>query len=203
MGNHTMGSFYAGLSLFLPFVFYPPPFLFGVSVPFEFLSFLQLGKYLTFVKQLAEAILTEPDPTLANIPGSIRLADTRTITNEVDAIGGDTERDVFLPGDLSDSDSDDGSEGGTGAEGKTRISGLEANGNGVLGNLGARLSRVEISPAATHADWEDDEIHEHGTEVGKPGGLSSKAGSILVCLVYSSQCTLSSYLRRDYTTYLS
>jgi hypothetical protein len=57
-----------------------------------------------------------------------------------------------------------------------------------MGNLGARLSRIEVNPVAGQngdTDWEDDDldgIDEHGSGGSKPGGLSSKAGSILVCV---------------------
>lgn len=144
----------------------------------------QLEEELTFLTQLAEAILTEPDPALASIPDSIRLADTRTTTG--DARDGDGEREVFLPGDLSDDGSDDASEDGKGGEGKPRVTSLEANGNRVMGNRGARVSRVEVSPTAVRDEdvhWEDDDIDdidEPGRTESKPASLSSKAGSILV-----------------------
>jgi solute carrier family 45, member 1/2/4 len=131
--------------------------------------------------QLAEAILTEPDPALASIPGAIRLTDTRTLVREDVPRERDTEREAFLPGDLSDDDSDNGSEDG---KGKARISSLEANGNGVMGNLGARISRIEVSPTTgpnEDISWEDDDIDDVSEQEAKPGGLSSKAGSILVC----------------------
>ena len=164
---------------------------------------------MTSLTQLAEAILTEPDPALASIPGSIRLADTRTPADENDASGIDAERRVFLPSALSDDGSDDGSEDGT-AQVKGRLSSLETNGSGVMGNPGARVSRIEVSPVAGRdgdIDWEDgiDDIDEQGSGGGKPGGLSSKAGSILVCipLIAFIDGTSLSNTSRDYTTYLS
>ena len=75
-----------------------------------------------------------------------------------------------------------------------------------MGNLGARVSRIEVSPVAGQdrdIDWEDD-VDEQGSGGGKPGGLSSKAGSILVCtpLVSFVDNVLPSNTSRAFTTYL-
>jgi hypothetical protein len=195
--------------------------------PFQLLCFLPsrqsvslyytlfiFGVALTSVLQLAEAILTEPDPALAGIPGSIRLADTRALTNEDDESQRDAERAAFLPGHVSDDSSDDGSEDGREPEEGIRVSSLGTNQNRVMGNLGARISRIEVSPTVDgdgNANWEVDDtdhIEEQGSRGSKPGGLSSKAGSILVCAppvlslrIYHRHmfAGITQYFRRDTT----
>lgn len=177
-------------------------------VPFLLHTLFISGEGLTSVIQLAEAILTEPDPALAGIPGSIRLADTRTSTNEDDDSQRDAEREVFLPGHISDDDSDDGSEHGKEAEGNTRVSGSGIYQHRVMGNPSARVSRIEVSPTVDgdeDANWEVDDTEEQTSGRSKPGGLSSKAGSILVGVlpVLLLKDASLSYICRDYTIYSS
>lgn len=81
-----------------------------------------------------------------------------------------------------------------------------------MGNRGARVSRVEVSPTAVRDEdvyWEDDDIDdidEPGRTESKPASLSSKAGSILVrvrpsCSTHDRHIYI--YISRDYTTYSS
>jgi len=192
MGHHTVGPLFAGSSLFTS---YPSPRRIQPSVSSCLcIPLLSRREVLTSLAQLAEAILTEPDSTLASLPGSIQLTDTRTPTDDNDTRERDVEREIFLPGDLSDDGSEyEEEEDGRQTERKTRFSDVaETNGNGVMGNLDARVSRIEVSPTVDQggdAGWEDDDIDgvdEQADGRSRPGGLSAKAGSILVCTLSRS-----------------
>jgi hypothetical protein len=106
------------------------------------------------------------------------LADTRTPTRAPE--GNDNgERDGFLPGDHSDSDSDSD----TGHSVPKVIEGVTVGGNGVMGNLGARTSRIQVGRERNGEDWEDEANWEDVRGEGRRdngGGLSAKAGIILV-----------------------
>jgi hypothetical protein len=92
------------------------------------------------------------------------------------------ETEAFLVEHCSDDDSDNGSEDGKNKGQEMRVGVLEANGNSVMGNLNARISRVEIG-GSDDADWDDFDgvIDGDGGDGSKAGGLSAKAGVILVC----------------------
>ncbi|KAG5340407.1 hypothetical protein C0989_001731 [Termitomyces sp. Mn162] len=119
---------------------------------------------------LAEAILTTPDQTL-NERNSILLADARTPVDDPEASG---ETAVFLYNhhqhlreerdDESDLDDDvpPRSEGG------------------LFGNMYARVSRVAVDLEGHDDDEEDCEDATTGVGAEGSGGLSSKAGIILV-----------------------
>lgn len=84
---------------------------------------------------------------------------------------------MFLPGDHSDSDSE------TEAENAVHgASGVSGNGNSVMGNHGARTSRIQVGRIPDEEDWEnaDDWEGVRGDSRSKGGGLSAKAGIILV-----------------------
>lgn len=114
--------------------------------------------------QLAEAILTEPGSALTEDAASIRLADTRTRMRSSEDEG---ERDVFLPGE--DEESEDGDE--------DRDEEAEERRRRILTHSGAQLSRIDVSD-----DLDDYEIvgRDGSTAQGEGGGLSAKAGIILV-----------------------
>lgn len=136
---------------------------------------------------LAEAILTEPAPSHVNDAISIRLADARTPIREVDS-----EREVFLPGDASDSEDEEDEEEARKKEERRRVLGNPiAQRSGV--NITGRKDRVseeeeeegfEIVASPRHSGvhsvrltlQDDDQVdRSHENE----GGLSSKAGIIL------------------------
>ena len=151
---------------------------------------------------------------------SIRLADARTPIREVDS-----EREVFLPGNASDSEDEEDEEEVRKKEERRRVLGNPiAQRSGV--NISGRKDRVsdeeeegeeedfEIVPGPRQSSVhsvrltlqdEDDQVdrsHDH------EGGLSSKAGIILVrffsplCLCASYQVSFS-FFHRGYTTYSS
>ena len=160
--------------------------------------------------QLAEAILTEPASSLVDDAISIRLADARTPIREVDS-----EREVFLPGNASDSEDEEevrkkeerrrvlgnpiAQRSGINISGrKDRVSEEEEEGDFEI-VAGPRQSSVH-SVRLTLQDEDDqvDRSHDH------EGGLSSKAGIILVRFSFSVPvCILPSIiliLFREYTT---
>ncbi|PPR06325.1 hypothetical protein CVT24_001015 [Panaeolus cyanescens] len=111
---------------------------------------------------LAEAILTEPAPYASDAPVNIRLADARSGLRS----SADNEREVFLPGDVSDEEEDEER-----LEERRRV----------LGNSGAQVSRIRIRET-------EDEDYQVVTSVngershrrgGEAGTLSAKAGIIL------------------------
>ena len=154
--------------------------------------------------QLAEAILTEPASSHVDDAISIRLADARTPIREVDS-----EREVFLPGNASDSEDEEDEEEARKKEERRRVLGNPiAQRSGV--NISGRKDRVsdedqgeeeeedfEIVPgprqSSVHSvrltlqdeDDQADRSHDH------EGGLSSKAGIILVRFL--SLCLCASY----------
>ncbi|KAF9463203.1 major facilitator superfamily domain-containing protein [Collybia nuda] len=124
---------------------------------------------------LAEAILTEPDPSTTG-PGSIQLADARTHSRIPDD-NSEGEREIFLPGDHSDSDSDIDSD----QVASHAASGPVSNKNAVMQNADARTSRINVERHHTEITWEDaDNWGDAGSERGdNKTGLSAKAGIIL------------------------
>ncbi|RDB28230.1 General alpha-glucoside permease [Hypsizygus marmoreus] len=138
---------------------------------------------------LAEAILTTPDPSSAQV-ASIRLADTRTPIRD-----DDHEQETFLPSESSEHhrrshEHDSGDELNSGGDGHISAHPATAN-NIMLGNPEARVSRLHVDvegDAAGDAEWEDDDDFsrvrrdgEEGAEgeAAAAGGLSGKAGIIL------------------------
>ncbi|KAF8062461.1 major facilitator superfamily domain-containing protein [Lyophyllum atratum] len=160
---------------------------------------------------LAEAILTTPDPS-STARNSILLADARTPIDDLEAEG---ETAVFLPAasasnherdprgskhghdsgahtSNNDHDHEDGDEHSDLDEDEEEHP-ANANANlGVLGNHGARVSRVQLQLDDGDAEWEDVDdfggrVEEEGEGRGEGrgggggggGGLSAKAGIIL------------------------
>lgn len=124
-----------------------------------------------YVYQLAEAILTEP--ASGDDAGSIRLADTRTGRRSSNEDITD-EHAVFLPGD--DSDSDDGEL----VEREELEGSMLQERQQVMRNASAQLSRMDIGSSQDPGDDAD------GDSVKGGGGLSAKAGIILVRLQLST-----------------
>ena len=152
---------------------------------------------------------------------SIRLADARTPIREVDS-----EREVFLPGNASDSEDEEDEEEARKKEEQRRVLGNPiAQQSGV--NISGRKDRVSDGEEEEEEEEEDFEIvagprqpsihsvrltlQDEDDQVDRSrdheGGLSSKAGIILVRFTPSvSVCLLPSIIShsfREYTTYSS
>jgi len=138
------------------------------------------------IPQLAEAILSDPG-NVANLEevGSIRVTDTRTWRPKA---YGDTDERQFLVGD-EHADEEEHREGAVRDNGQPRPPLDEENedrpGSGRLGimdNAGARLSRLDIRALNGDADA-DDGLRDNVSV----GGLSAKAGIVLVRYICQSQ----------------
>ncbi|KAG6886815.1 hypothetical protein C0995_004311, partial [Termitomyces sp. Mi166 len=129
-----------------------------------------MGAVFTSFLQLAEAILTTPDPT-SNERNSILLADARTPVDDPEAEAAD-ESAVFLHNnhrtrEERDDESDIGDDDVP-----------PRSGGGLLGNRHARMSRLNVDGDGL-GDGQEDWENVGGGAGGGGGGLSAKAGIIL------------------------
>jgi solute carrier family 45 protein 1/2/4 len=138
--------------------------------------------------QLAEAILSEPvNNTDLEEVGSIRVTDTRTWSRSgssraggADADGDEDEQQFLVGGDLANDEDNEGEDR------KVRVRSHSSNGEradglgmgrlGVMGNAGAQLSRLDVDNSNSDLNG-GDELQDNVSG----GGLSAKAGIILVC----------------------
>lgn len=122
---------------------------------------------------LATAILTE---STAEDDNGIRLADTRTRQrrpNSSDLDVNADERNVFLPGDASDSEDEH-------PDGNFKATERIDDRLSVMGNAGAQLSRLDISGTGRGEGYQGlNGSANGGVEEAPSGDLSGKAGVIL------------------------
>lgn len=138
--------------------------------------------------QLAEAILTEPGPASMDDGGSIMLEDTRTTRSPAD----DAERTGFLQHRDSESDEE-------GDESDDDVQKAKSARLGVLGsNTDARVSHLNVN-GGDHSDDDYEFVGgqrssrsrgngEEFDQTQRGGGLSAKAGIILVSDISSVSC---------------
>lgn len=112
--------------------------------------------------------------------GSIRVTDTRTWsgTGGAYADGDGDERRFLVRGDRDDDEEDGDREARSRSPSldRARGNGLGRGRLGVMGNAGAQLSRLDVHVSSGDMNGEDN-LHDNVSS----GGLSAKAGIILVC----------------------
>ncbi|KAG6894396.1 hypothetical protein C0992_006288 [Termitomyces sp. T32_za158] len=123
---------------------------------------------------LAEAILTTPDST-SNGRDSILLADARTPIEDPEAEAAD-ETAVFLNNHHRTAEERDDESDFADDDVSQRHAGV------LLGNRHARMSRINVDEDDVHVDGEGDWEHVGSGPGPGNGGLSTKAGIILVRL---------------------
>jgi hypothetical protein len=147
--------------------------------------------FITYLSQLAEAILSEPTDG-GEDARSIRLTDSRTFRDNISSV--DEEREHFLVGEDEEREQDQGDESKDGSRSSLEDGedGQRGGDSHPFGNHNARVSRLDISGlglgngvghggGGEGEDGDDDFVGEKS----EGGRLSAKAGIILVRFLFA------------------